>query len=97
MAQFSPPDPSPSVLVNLACDASERQLVTLAGYGLNDEEIAATLGYSPRAVPKLLRALSDRLGAGDRYELALYGLSTLSKTHQNERNERAWTGEIETV
>src|SRR5271157_4745212 len=78
MAQFSEPDPSPSTLVNLACSESERDLISLVGYGLNNQEIAAALGSDRSTIQKLLRSLSDRLGAEDRYELALYGLSVLN-------------------
>ncbi|MBZ5622523.1 MAG: hypothetical protein LAQ69_27885 [Acidobacteriia bacterium] len=79
MANFSRADPSPSALVNLACSPSERELIALVGYGLRNEEIAATLGSDPSTVQNLLRSLSDRLGTEDRYELALYGLSTLNQ------------------
>ena len=85
MAQFSGPDPSPSTLVNLACSEGERELIALAGYGLNNKEIAAALGSDRSNVQKRLRNLADRLGAGDRYELALYGLSTLNEPYRNER------------
>jgi DNA-binding NarL/FixJ family response regulator len=86
MAQFPGPDPSPSALVNLACSEGERELIALAGYGLNNREIADALGSNRSNVQKRLRNLADRLGAGDRYELALFGLSTLNETHQNERS-----------
>jgi DNA-binding NarL/FixJ family response regulator len=84
MAKASGPDASPSALVNRACSPSERELITLVGYGLRDEEIAAALGSDQSTVQKLLRSLSDRLGAEDRYELALYGLSTLSEPDRYE-------------
>jgi len=84
MAQFSGLDPSPSTLVKLACSERERELITLAGYGLNNQEIAAALGSNRSTVQRRLRNLADRLGAEDRYELALYGLSTLNEEHQNE-------------
>jgi DNA-binding NarL/FixJ family response regulator len=78
-ANYSGPDLSASALVNLACSPGERELITLVGYGLNNEEIAATMGSDRSTVQKLLRSLSDRLGAEDRYELALYGLTTLKE------------------
>jgi DNA-binding NarL/FixJ family response regulator len=86
MARFSETDPSPSMLVNLACSESERELITLAGYGLNNEEIAAARGSDRATVQKLLSNLSDRLGTEDRCELALYGLSTLKEAYQNQRS-----------
>jgi DNA-binding NarL/FixJ family response regulator len=79
MANFSTPDPSPAALVNLACSPDERRLIALCGYGLNDEQIAAAMGTNRSAVQKSLKSLSDRLGTGDRYELALYGLTTLDE------------------
>lgn len=84
MSQFSGPDPSPSTLVKLACSETERKLIALVGYGLNNGEIAGALGSDPSTVQKLLRSLADRLGTEDRYELALYGLSTLSEPDRNE-------------
>jgi DNA-binding NarL/FixJ family response regulator len=86
MALFPEPDPSPSVLVNLTCNQREREFITLVGYGLSDEQIAVALGRSRSAVQKLLRSLSDRLGVEDRYELVLYGLSTLGEADQTERS-----------
>jgi len=84
MANFSEPDPSPSTLVNLTCGGTERKLIILVGYGLNNQEIAAALGSDESTVQKLLKSLSDRLGTEDRYELALYGLSTLSEPDRYE-------------
>jgi DNA-binding NarL/FixJ family response regulator len=84
MAQFSGPDPSPSALVNLTCGETDRKLISLVGHGLDNEEIAAALGCDQPTVQKLLKSLSHRLGAGDRCELALYGLSTLNEPDQTE-------------
>jgi len=86
MAQFPRLDPSPATLVNLACSEGERELIALAGYGLNNQEIAAAVGSNRSNVQKRLRNLADRLGVEDRYELALYGLSTLKEAYQNERS-----------
>jgi DNA-binding NarL/FixJ family response regulator len=86
LALFPEPDPSPSMLVNLTCNQREREFVTLVGYGLSDEQIAAALGCSRSTVQKLLRSLSDRLGVEDRCELVLYGLSTLGEANQLERS-----------
>jgi DNA-binding NarL/FixJ family response regulator len=79
IATYSGPDLSASALVNVACSPGERELITLVGYGLNNEEIAATMGSDRSTVQKLLKSLSDRLGAEDRCELALYGLTTLKE------------------
>jgi ATP/maltotriose-dependent transcriptional regulator MalT len=57
MAQFSGPEPSPSTLVNLTCTETERKLITLVGYGLNNQEIASALGSDQSTVQKLLRSL----------------------------------------
>ena len=84
MAQPSEQDLSPSALVSRACSPSEREIITLVGYGLSNEEIAAALGADQSNVQKLVRNLSGRLGAEDRYELALYGLSTLNEAYQDE-------------
>jgi DNA-binding NarL/FixJ family response regulator len=86
MAQFPAPDPAPSALVNLACSELERELITLIGYGLDNQEIAVAVGSDRLTVKRLVSNLSDRLGAGDRYELALYGLSTLNGAAQDERS-----------
>jgi DNA-binding NarL/FixJ family response regulator len=84
MANFSGSGPSPSTLVNLACSADEREVISLAGYGLNSEEIAEAIGSDRTTVQKLLGSVADRLGTEDRYDLALYGLSTLNETDQDE-------------
>jgi DNA-binding NarL/FixJ family response regulator len=86
MAQFPVPDPAPSALVDIKCSEREREFITLVGYGLNNQEIADAVGSDRSTVQKLVRNLSERLGAGDRYELALYGLSTLNDAVQDERS-----------
>lgn len=85
MANFANPEPSPSELVSLACNPYEREIVALAGYGLNTDEIAAAMGTDRSTVQRLLRTVADRLGTEDRYELALYGLSTLKQSDAEER------------
>jgi DNA-binding NarL/FixJ family response regulator len=85
MAQFPTPDPAPSALVNRACSERERELIALVGHGLNNDEIAVAVGSDRSTVQKLVRNLSDRLGAGDRCELALYGLSKLNEADQDDR------------
>ena len=87
MAQFSAPA-SLLTLMSLACNKGERELITLLGYGLNNEEIASSVGSDATTVNKRLKELSERLGTEDRCELALYGLSTLGE-------ENAWKDGIE--
>jgi DNA-binding NarL/FixJ family response regulator len=78
-AVFAPPDTAPAEVVYLTCNPTERNLISLLGYGLTNQEIAALTGSREPAVQKLLKNLADRLGAEDRCELALYGLSTLKE------------------
>jgi DNA-binding NarL/FixJ family response regulator len=78
LAAFSEIDATPSALVHVACSAAERELVTLVGYGLTNEEIAWAMSADTATVQKLVQQVSDKLGAEDRYELAMYGLSTLN-------------------
>ena len=47
--------------------------------GLNNQEIAAAMRSDEATVHELLKNLAHRLGAEDRCELALYGLSTLNE------------------
>ena len=79
MANFSGPEPSPEAMVRLICEPSERELMELVGYGLDNQEIAAVMCSDKAEVQKQLSSLSHRLGAEDRYELVLYGLSTLNE------------------
>jgi len=65
--------------VDIACSDDERKLVTLLGYGLTNEEIAAAMGADKSTVQKMLGSVSDVLGADDRMELAIYGLSKLKE------------------
>jgi len=78
MAAFSEHDAEPSALVDISCNAAERELITLIGYGLSNEEIAWAMSADAGTVQKLVKRVSDKLGAEDRYELAMYGLSTLN-------------------
>jgi len=79
MANFSGPAPSPQTLVRLICEPREQQLMELVGYGLDNQEIAAIMCADQSEVQKQLTSVSTRLGAEDRYELVLYGLSTLKE------------------
>ena len=79
ISEFSPPEPGPAELVGLSCGPLQRKLIALAGYGLSNQEIAALTGAEETTVNKLLKEAADALGAGDRYELALFGLSALKE------------------
>ena len=79
MASFSGPEPSPQALVGMVCEPGERELMELVGYGLDNQEIASVMCANKSEVQKQIRSLSNRLGAEDRYELVLYGLSTLKE------------------
>jgi DNA-binding NarL/FixJ family response regulator len=84
IAHFSEPEAPPSALVDFACSATERELIALVGYGLSNEEIASAIRVDASTVTKLVKNVSDKLGAEDRYELAMYGLSTLNNPHRQE-------------
>jgi DNA-binding NarL/FixJ family response regulator len=75
IAQFGGADPPPAALVNASCSPAEREFISLLGHGLTNEEIAAAMRSDAATVNRFLKDLSHRLGAEDRYELALYGLS----------------------
>jgi DNA-binding NarL/FixJ family response regulator len=79
MANFSGPEPTPQTLVRMVCEPGEQALIELVGYGLDNQEIAAVMCANKSEVQKQIRSLSSRLGAVDRYELVLYGLSTLKE------------------
>jgi DNA-binding NarL/FixJ family response regulator len=55
----------------------ESQLVTLLSQGLKNKEIAATLSISEGTVKVYFSRLFQKVGAKDRFELALYGLRNL--------------------
>jgi DNA-binding NarL/FixJ family response regulator len=84
IVNFPEPDGGVSDLVNLTCTPLERQCLAMAGHGLNNQEIAAAVNADESTVHRLLCNVSDRLGAGDRYELALYGLSTIAASNSNQ-------------
>jgi len=79
IASFSDGAATPGTIVDIACSDDERKLVTLLGYGLTNEEIAAAMGADKSTVQKMLGSVSDVLGADDRMELAIYGLSKLKE------------------
>jgi DNA-binding NarL/FixJ family response regulator len=75
-----PPEATPAAIVKHVCNPMEKRIISLVGCGMKDNEIAALVGADVRAVDQQVRSLSRRLGAQDRYELALYGLSMTGKT-----------------
>ncbi len=64
---------------------SKRQsdLIGLLVQGLKNKEIAATLGISEGTVKAYLTTLYEKVGARDRFELALFGLKNLGE-HRGE-------------
>jgi DNA-binding NarL/FixJ family response regulator len=56
----------------------ESDLVCLLVQGLKNKEIAATLGLTEGTVKVYLCKLFQKVGAKDRFELALFGLRNLS-------------------
>jgi len=68
-----------SLLNNHPVRLSKRQsqLVGLLVQGLKNKEIGATLGISEGTVKAYLTTLYEKVGARDRFELALFGLKNL--------------------
>ena len=58
----------------------EGQLVALLAQGLKNKEIAYTLSISEGTVKVYLSRLFQKVGAKDRFELALFGLKNISNT-----------------
>jgi two-component system nitrate/nitrite response regulator NarL len=59
----------------------EGQLVRLLSQGLKNKEIASVLSISEGTVKVYLSRLFQKVGARDRFELALYGLRNMSNLH----------------
>lgn len=55
----------------------QSQLLQLLVQGLKNKEIAAALGIAEGTVKAYLTALFEKVGARDRFELALFGLKTV--------------------
>ncbi|MEO8052395.1 MAG: response regulator transcription factor [Acidobacteriota bacterium] len=68
-----------NLLNNRPVSLSKRQseLVALLTQGLKNKEIATTLGISEGTVKAYLTTLYEKVGARDRFELALFGLKNL--------------------
>jgi len=64
-------DPTREEVVAIELTSREKALVTLLARGYTDEAAAAELGLSRRTVAYVLRALMDRLGVQNRFQLAL--------------------------
>ena len=56
----------------------EGQLIALLAQGLKNKEIATALGVSEGTVKVYLSRLFEKVGAKDRFELALYGLKNMT-------------------
>jgi len=62
----------------------QTQLLALLVQGLKNREIATELGISEGTVKAYLTTLFEKVGARDRFELALYGLKNLRNTREAE-------------
>jgi DNA-binding CsgD family transcriptional regulator len=71
-------DPQKAPAVHLT--RRENQLLALVSEGLKNKEISARMGITAGTVKMYLEKLFDKVGARDRYELALYGLQTLRRS-----------------
>jgi DNA-binding NarL/FixJ family response regulator len=65
------PSQQPSGVPPVVLTSRERALVTLLADGQTDASAARELGVSPRSVTYTLRALMDRLGVDNRFQLGL--------------------------
>jgi len=61
----------------VALSRRQTQLLSLLVQGLKNREIASELGISEGTVKAYLTTLFEKVGARDRFELALYGLKNL--------------------
>jgi two-component system, NarL family, nitrate/nitrite response regulator NarL len=62
----------------------QSQLLALLMQGLKNREIASAMGISEGTVKTYLTILFEKVGARDRFELALFGLKTLRNTVEAE-------------
>ncbi|QNP72964.1 helix-turn-helix transcriptional regulator [Streptomyces roseirectus] len=66
-----PPDARRRAPVALDLDERQRKLIALLYAGHTDSSAAHRLGISPRTVTNILRALMDRLGVDNRFQLGM--------------------------
>jgi len=92
LASFPPGDSTPASLVKQVCDPHERQILSLVGSGMKNDEIAALVRSDMRSIESKIKNLTNRLGVQDRYELALYGLSIANEDFQSNGDQR-WKNE----
>jgi DNA-binding NarL/FixJ family response regulator len=74
----------------VALSRRQTQLLSLLVQGLKNREIATELGISEGTVKAYLTTLFEKVGARDRFELALYGLKNLRNVRgvEAERDQR---------
>jgi DNA-binding NarL/FixJ family response regulator len=94
LVNFPDPNRGPAQVVSETCSPLERRYLAMVGHGLDNQEIAAAMGSDESTIQELQRSVSDRLRVEDRYELALFGLSTLNQSNSQTQGEGSWTGEI---
>jgi two-component system, NarL family, nitrate/nitrite response regulator NarL len=75
-----------SLLHNRPISLSKRQseLISLLVQGLKNKEIATALGISEGTVKAYLTTLYEKVGARDRFDLALYGLRNMGRQHMGQ-------------
>ena len=69
----------------------QSELIHLLAQGLKNKEIAGILGISEGTVKAYLTALFEKVGAKDRFELALYGLKYLKHVNGQHVMDRLLT------
>jgi DNA-binding NarL/FixJ family response regulator len=72
----------------------QRQLIELLVQGLKNKEIAYRLGISEGTVKAYLTTLFEKVGAKDRFELALYGLKNLRNVKGGKERDLRKTGAV---
>ena len=67
----------------LSLSRRQSQLIGLLVQGLKNKEIAAALSISEGTVKAYLTTLFEKVGAKDRFELALFGMKNLGSLHEH--------------